>query len=99
MTLGSEDQSAVCPECQAIARQLSEAYAEGCLRNQTAKEALDALIGGTEDDAERADELLATYRFQAAPGLQDVPERIRVAIRQAGLHMIRTGHFVKIAYR
>jgi hypothetical protein len=99
MTVGSHDQNANCSQCQAIARRLSEAYNEGCLRNQAAKDALDALIGGTEDDAERADELLATYRFQAAPGLQDVPERIRVAIQQASLHTIRTGHFVRIAYR
>ena len=99
MTSGSEDKNANCSECQAIARQLSEAYIERYLRNQSAKDALDALIGGTEDDAQRADELLAAYRFQAAPGLQDVPERIRIAFQQAGLHMIRTGHFIKIAYR
>jgi hypothetical protein len=93
------DGTASCVECREITRRLKEAYTERCLLNQAAKDALDALVGGTEEDAERAEKLLATYKYHPNPGLQNIPERLRTVFRQASLHLVRTGHFVRIAYR
>lgn len=53
-----------CAECAAIARELNEAYAEAYEQHRPAADALYALIGGVEEDAERADQLLLTYRYQ-----------------------------------
>ena len=53
-----------CAECQAIACELNEAFAEAYEQTSVAADALYGLIGGTEQDAERADELIGAYKYQ-----------------------------------
>jgi len=78
-----------CDECQALRRELAEAYAEALESfdqpTNDAWEAMQRLIGGTEEDAERAIELsrAATYR--------DRP-RIRSALTKVFVHCARSGH-------
>jgi hypothetical protein len=102
-----------CAECLQISRELGEAYAEAYARKQVAADALRRLIGGTEKDAECADELLSAYRYrpllaapfvnsyqyQAGPGLRQVPAVLRAAMQRAAQHVARTGHFLRPAAR
>ena len=99
MRLGPADKNACCAECADIARELNEAYADACWRNEAASDALRGLIGGTEQDAERADELLRPYRYQTIPGFQELPPRLREAMRRTVLHALRTRHFTKYGYK
>ena len=99
MQLGPADKDACCAECADIARELNEAYADACLRNEAASDALRDLIGGTEEDAERADELLRPYRYQTNPRFQGLPPRLGEAMRRADLHALRTGHFTTYGYK
>jgi hypothetical protein len=100
-----------CWECLDIARQLNEAYADerakGGLeatnrstateRTQAASDALHALIGGTEENAERADELLDPYRYQSLLGQPQLwlSPRIVGALRRGFQHAGRTGHSLR----
>ncbi|HTS11975.1 MAG TPA: hypothetical protein VMH00_07655 [Candidatus Limnocylindrales bacterium] len=100
-----------CVECRDLARQLNEAYAGECETSspapsspnpeqvQAASEALHRLIGGTEEDAERADELLAPFRNQLPPGLPQLSPRIVAILRLCVGHVARTGHFLKRTVR
>ena len=99
MQLGPADKDACCAECADIAREFNEAYADACLRNEAASDALRDLIGGTEQLAERADELLRPYRYQTNPGFQDLPPRLVEAMHRTVLHALRTGHFTKYGYK
>jgi hypothetical protein len=88
--------SVSCDECQAIRRELAEAYTEEwASSDQATRDAWDAiykLIGGTEDDAERVEELLpkATFRDRA---------RMTLALRRAFVHKARAGHAGLIKWR
>jgi hypothetical protein len=104
-----DNKNRYCADCLEIARKLDEAYAEAYARNRAPADALRRLIGGTEEDAERADELLSafryrpllvapliqSYQYQAGPGLPQVPAVLRAAMRQAAQHSAHTGHFMR----
>jgi hypothetical protein len=101
--------NASCEECIEIARELNEAYADGrsepvsaksnlsveAERIQAASEALRGLIGGTEEDAERADELLATYRYKPLSYTGKVSAAAMTALRRCAQHVARTGHWLR----
>jgi len=82
---------AACEECESIGRELREAYAEAWLSSdQATRDALIAvrnIIGGTDEDVERAEELVASGRFQNFEGY-------RRAVRTMFKHLVRTGHKV-----
>jgi hypothetical protein len=81
-----------CDECQAIRRELTEAYAEEwASSDKSTRDAWDAvykMIGGTQEDAERAEELLPKAQFRDRP-------RIRLVVQKMDEHMARTGHAVR----
>jgi hypothetical protein len=81
-----------CEECQSIARELNGAYAEAHSQERPAAKALYALIGGTEEDAKRADQLVLSYAYQPASVLPRLPNRLGEAIRRRRRHTARTGH-------
>jgi hypothetical protein len=105
------EKNTTCAECLEIARQINEAYADerskvdpyapspstGTERTQAASRALQALIGGTEEDAERADELLDPFRYQLSPGVPQLrfPPQILAALRRGFQHTGRTGHWLR----
>jgi hypothetical protein len=78
-----------CNECQAIARELGQAYSDAWVSgDQTFRDAWTAtyrLIGGVEQDAVRAEEL-----SPAAP-IRD-PLRINRALFRKLAHEARSGH-------
>jgi hypothetical protein len=80
-----------CDECKAIAQELREAYAEAWdSSDQVSKDAWLAtyqMIGGTEDDATRAEELVPVAQFQE-------PRRINQALHKKFAHEARSGHKV-----
>jgi hypothetical protein len=93
-----------CNECEAILEEFRSAYAEieasPELRDElrAAGDALKKMIGGTEEDAERADEVLGKYQFRAQyPGVLQDPEpqhpRIHDAFGRMFKHHGRTGHW------
>src|SRR5579863_4142026 len=57
------EKNASCAECFDIGRELAHAYAEACERNGPSAEAIRRLIGGTEEDAARADDLVSAFRY------------------------------------
>jgi uncharacterized protein (UPF0147 family) len=101
--------NATCWECLEIARVLNEAYADdphemrrdvsrNSMDPQTRKaagEALRSLIGGTEEDAERADELLERFRLQPVSYSPNIPPAARTAMVRFIQHAARTGHSLK----
>ncbi|HKS82712.1 MAG TPA: hypothetical protein VJR23_14510 [Candidatus Acidoferrales bacterium] len=87
-----EGKNQSCEECLNIAREINAAYEEAYLRNKPASDALRALIGGTEADATRADQVLSLYRFNPKPGVPALPEGLQAAMRRCALHCARTGH-------
>jgi hypothetical protein len=93
MAWKSSDSSTPCLECVEIAREFSEALGEARIANKTSWDALRALIGGTEEDAERADRMLHAYRYQPNVQLPQLPPRFRAAMRKSREHMLRTGHY------
>jgi hypothetical protein len=85
------DKYARCGECQAIAKELGEAYADAWdssdRRTREAWDAIYKLIGGTEEDAERAEQLAPTAVFRE-------PLRINGALQTKFAHEARVGHKV-----
>lgn len=94
---GPTDKNVSCHECQVIAHELNQAYARSWVQNQAAPEALRALVGGTEEDAERADQILPPFRCQTSPGFPRFPEGLHEIMIRGALHAARTGHFVRRA--
>lgn len=98
-----------CAECMAIARELNDACSEGSPETvrdasrksmdaeatKAASEALRSLIGGTDEDAERADELLERYRFQPLHYSPQFPPAVRPAMVRFVQHAARTGHSLR----
>ncbi len=82
---------APCKRCAAIAQELREAYADaGISSDQESRDAWIAiyrLIGGTEEDALRAEELSPAAQFRE-------PLRINRAIHRKFAHEARSGHKV-----
>jgi hypothetical protein len=104
-----DKKNASCEECMAIARELNEAHVGHPLETgrsasrksmdaetrKAAGEALRSLIGGTEEDAERADELLERFRFQPVSYSPNIPPAARTAMVRFIQHAARTGHSLK----
>jgi len=80
-----------CDECQAITRELREAYADAWTSSDRASRdalaAIHKMMGGTEEDAERAEALIPRARFRDAP-------RISRALKRKLAHEARSGHKV-----
>jgi hypothetical protein len=93
-----------CVECEAIARELEEAYSEAWAssdqRTRDAAAAVYRLKGGTAEDAERAEETGARAWVEHIPALIEGPfeEPLRVnrALYRKLMHEARTGH--RMAY-
>lgn len=88
-----------CLECQELVRELREVYGEAYSQNREASDALRSLVGGTEQDAEHADELLGQYCYQMSPSLPHFPPRLRDILHRSAQHFLRTGHLQKLAWR
>ena len=82
---------AACKECEAIALELREACADAWISSD--EESRDAwiatykLIGGTEEDSVRAEQLVSAAQFRD-------PLRINQALRRKFAHEARSGHKV-----
>jgi hypothetical protein len=95
-----------CDVCRALAQDLGDAYTDfWASSDQVVRDAWLAthkMIGGTEEDARRAEELLRalpqaeTYDPRIPSMLfRDNPKFLEV-IRNMNLHLARTGHIVRI---
>ena len=89
MVAATMNNRASCHECEAIARELGEAYAEAWIScDQASRDAWVAmyqLVGGTEEDLLRAEELISHARFQDL-------RRLHRALRRKLVHEARSGH-------
>jgi hypothetical protein len=78
-----------CHECEAIAREIREAYADAWISgDQAFRDASMAtlkLIGGTEEDAARAEVLIALARPRTSLGISQT-------FRRKFAHQARSGH-------
>lgn len=95
MTWRPDENDSSCEECRDIARAINAAFALAYFRNKPASDALRRLIGGTEDDAERADQVLVPYRFQPNLRRLSFPEGLQAALRRGSMHCARTGHIIR----
>jgi hypothetical protein len=93
-----------CDECRALAQDLRDAYADAC-SDPAVRDAWLAtykMIGGTEEDAQRAEELLRAlpqaerYDPGIPLGLSQVSPKLREVFRNMALHFARTGHSVRL---
>jgi hypothetical protein len=96
-----------CDECRGLTQDLRDAYADfWASSDQAVRDAWLAthkMIGGTEEDAQRAEELLKavpqgeTYDPRNPPALfRDNPKLLEV-IRNVNLHLSRAGHIVRVS--
>jgi hypothetical protein len=90
-----------CEVCRALAQDLRDAYADvWASSDQAVRDAWLAthkMIGGTEEDAQRAEELLnALPQARIPQGLSLVNPKLREAFRNMALHFARTGHRVRL---
>ena len=94
MIAGEMDSYAFCRECDAIAEELHAAYGDAWTSgDQAFKDAWVAtykMIGGTEEDAARAEELIPKARPQD-------PSRINLALNRMFAHQARSGHKIRRA--
>jgi hypothetical protein len=92
-----------CDECRALVQDLRDAYADACSDPAVRDSwlATHKMIGGTEEDAQRAEELLKAlpkaekYGTGIPQGLSLVNPKLREAFRDLALHFARTGHSVR----
>jgi hypothetical protein len=93
-----------CDECCALAQDLRDAYVDAS-SDQAVRDAWLAtrkMIGGTEEDAQRTEELLKalpqaeSYNARIPQGLSQVNPKLREAFRNIALHFARTGHSVRL---
>jgi hypothetical protein len=94
-----------CEECRAIAQDLRDAYADAwASSDQPVRDAWLAtrqMIGGTEEDAQRAEELLKAlpqaerYNVRIPQSLSPHNPKYREAILNMARHFARTGHRVR----
>ena len=93
-----------CDECRALAQDLRDAYADACSDPavRDAWLATHKMIGGTEEDAERAEEALKAlpqagrYDTRIPQGLSQLNPKLREVFRNLALHFARTGHTVRL---
>jgi hypothetical protein len=93
-----------CDECRALAQDLRDAYADVCSDPavRDAWLATHKMIGGTEEDAQRAEELLkalpqaGAYDPRISPALFHDNPKFHAVIRNMTLHFARTGHRVRL---
>lgn len=98
--------SSDCDVCRALAQDLGDAYADvWASSDQAVRDAWLAtrkMIGGTEEDAQRTEELLKAlpqaerYDTCIPQGLFLVNPKLREAFRNTALHFARTGHSVRL---
>jgi hypothetical protein len=92
-----------CAECQSIVDEFRGALAELSPERMdqfwSYRDAFAEMIGGTEEDAERVEEIAEEYRFRPRlPGSPETRDRdryyakIHTALRQMLVHGFRTGH-------
>jgi hypothetical protein len=93
-----------CDVCRAIAQDLRDAYADVCSDPavRDAWLATHKMIGGNEEDAQRAEELLKAlpkaerYDTRIPQGLSLVNPKLREVFRNMALHFARTGNSVRL---
>ena len=90
-----------CDECRALAQNLRDAYADALASSDQVRDgwlATHKMIGGTEEDAQRAEELLkplpqaGRFDTRIPQGLSRVNPKLREVFRNMALHFARTGH-------
>jgi hypothetical protein len=97
-----------CDECRALAQELRDAYDDAWASSDRAfRDAWLAsyrIIGGTEDDVQRFEELLAAlpreemYSARIPRGFFPRFPRCRDAFGKMALHFARTGHSVGVPF-
>jgi hypothetical protein len=84
---------AVCDERRKITQEVHEAWAAAWLStDKEFRAAWLALLGGTEEDAARAEELFPKVNVKHA-------ERLRQAIKMKFSHEARTGHKIPLPWK
>jgi len=102
--------NSACHECRSIAEEIAAAYADLWVssdrRFKDAWIATYKMIGGTEEDFTRAEEILGPFRAASLPQLNfasdetmygTVSARIREAIMRKCEHQALTGHKIRLA--
>jgi hypothetical protein len=90
------EKNASCPECQELAREINEAFIAAVRENRPASDALYALIGGDEKDAQLADRLLTPYTYQPAPTIWRLPIRLgEISRRKTAAHQAHGAQVTK----
>jgi hypothetical protein len=94
-----------CDACRALAQEIIDAYADlWASSDQAVRDAWLAthkMIGGTEEDAQRAEELLkalpqtGTHDTRIPQGFSQRNPKLREAFQNMALHFARTGHTVR----
>lgn len=79
------DEPQPCDECLAIRKEWLELWAAMDEPTREASVAIRALVGGTEEDADRAQELVSKAKIPA-------PSQAMVLIQKAYVHKMRTRH-------
>src|SRR6266404_707961 len=98
----------LCQECQSIAEEIAAAFADAWESSdhkfKDAWIAARKMIGGTEEDAARAEEILGGYRAEPLRNLgfavgergnEGAPARIREALSRKYEHEALTGHKIQ----
>jgi hypothetical protein len=95
-----------CDLCSTLAQELRDAYAKVWESSDQAVRdawlATHKMIGGTEEDAQRAEELLKAlpqaerYDTRIPQGLYMVNPKLREVFQNMALHFARTGHRVRL---
>ena len=89
---------APCAECQALREELGSAFAglaaSPNLRDelQAASDAVSRMLGGTEEDAQRAEEAIAKVQSRSKPDQK--LDALHAAFQRMVRHCFRTGHRV-----
>jgi len=89
------ENDARCQDCDAIAQELGEAYVEAFIladeATRDARLAIYEMIGGTEEDATRAGELMPRARFRNAL-------EVNRALMRKFAHEARAGHKIEMPF-
>ncbi|HEX5422613.1 MAG TPA: hypothetical protein VFW94_03630 [Candidatus Acidoferrales bacterium] len=109
MPFAPAEKNSMCAECTEISRQLNDVHFDGPSesalgaehgqidreRTRAAVDALRSMIGGTEEDAERADRLLQPYRYKPRQYLAEISPVAMPVVRRLVHHAARTGHWLR----
>jgi cytosine/adenosine deaminase-related metal-dependent hydrolase len=98
-----------CEECRALAQELRDAYEDAwASSDQPTRDAWRAtykMIGGTEEDVQRAEKLLEAlareerYSARIPPGFFPRFPKCSNTCRKMAVHFARTGHNVRVRFR